>query len=358
MVSQTIISHDPSNLIMEHETAVSCVHGRHGNRLRISSVFYLAHHEAPHSSTTLSKLVESESIVIEVSSPTTHTRHRRFSLQTLMVVFNNTTLLLAQQAQFAAVYDWFLTIDSEWNIGTLLYAFTRYPAFADTAISLYSVAAHSIPIPVCHLLLNVFPWMFLFGVVISEVVMIVCVWAMWGRKRWMAISLTVLAVVVAVVAVAWLNQHHSASIYISPEDMPPSVPGCHTKPGGSTTFVDFVALTFLESVFFFLMLSKAIEHSRGHASTFVVECFRYGLLYYMVLTASSITNLVVILRATHEYENLLTSLQRTFHAILRSAYQPRSENSVSTVIGGSVVFRGASGTSMDDVSDGGRISVI
>ncbi|KAF8873948.1 hypothetical protein BD779DRAFT_1568386, partial [Infundibulicybe gibba] len=74
------------------------------------------------------------------------------------------------------IYDWFLTIDSElafiwdpkWNLGTLLYFLTRYPAFIDTAVYLYSksdsmncsrrhashlqgVTGYSIPSPVCNL---------------------------------------------------------------------------------------------------------------------------------------------------------------------------------------------------------------
>ncbi|KAF8867561.1 hypothetical protein BD779DRAFT_136891 [Infundibulicybe gibba] len=123
---------------------------------------------------------------------------------------NSATPLFLQQAQTAvhfdvasvavSVYDWFLTIDSElafiwdpkWNLGTLLYFLTRYPTFIDTAVLLYSAAGYSIPPPVCNIVIVVSYWMFLFGISVAEVIMMTCVWAMWGRGRRMAILLTIL----------------------------------------------------------------------------------------------------------------------------------------------------------------------
>ncbi|KAF8882878.1 hypothetical protein BD779DRAFT_1541983 [Infundibulicybe gibba] len=196
------------------------------------------------------------------------------------------------------VHDWFLTIDSElafiwnakWNLGTFLYILTRYPAFIDTAVYLYGAIGHAIPVPVCGLVMAVSGWMFLFGFGISEVVMAICVWTMWGRTRRMAISLATLALAVTVVAVLGLHKHHSSATYIPLEDLHPNVPGCQTRPGGTrdALFIDFIALASLESVLFILMLSKAVQHSRVRSSTFVLECFRHGLIYYMMLSSKHI----------------------------------------------------------------------
>ncbi|KAF8892302.1 hypothetical protein BD779DRAFT_106400 [Infundibulicybe gibba] len=278
------------------------------------------------------------------------------------------------------IHDWFLTIDSEltfiwnvrWNLGTLLYFFTRYPAFVDTGVYLYSAIGYSISPPVCDLVMAVSCWMFLFGIGVSEVIMMICVWAMWGRRRKMAIFLTILALAAAVAGVLGFRQHHDSATFISPEDMPPDVPGCQNITTGSgvhnSLVSDFISLTLLESILLFLMLSKAIQHSRSRSSTFVLECFRHGLLYYAVLSVLSIANLIIILRAGHEFGNLLTSIQRTFHAILsarmllhlrRSVHQTRGGNTINDgSLGGEIMFRAGSKGSMGNASDRGRVSII
>ncbi|KAF8873952.1 hypothetical protein BD779DRAFT_1568403 [Infundibulicybe gibba] len=216
------------------------------------------------------------------------------------------------------IYDWFLTIDSEltfiwnpkWNLGTLLYFFTRYPTFIDTAVMLYSAAGYSIPPPVCNLAIAVSYWMFLFGIVVAEVIMMICVWAMC-------------------------------------QDIITSA-GTHDK-----TFIDFLALASLEVVLFLLMLSKAVEHSRSHSSAFVIECFRHGLLYYVVLCGGA--------------DDPLLSTQRTFHAILsarmllhlrRSARQTSGTDISSISPGSEMAFRDGPNSMGDGTSDRGRISVI
>ncbi|KAF8869076.1 hypothetical protein BD779DRAFT_796373 [Infundibulicybe gibba] len=276
------------------------------------------------------------------------------------------------------IHDWFLTIDSEltfvwnvrWNLGTLLYFFTRYPPLSTQGFT--CAIGYSISPPVCDLVMAVSCWMFLFGIGVSEVIMMICVWAMWGRRRKMAIFLTILALAATVAGVLGFRQHHDSATFISPEDMPPDVPGCQNITTGSgvhnSLVSDFISLTLLESILLFLMLSKAIQHSRSRSSTFVLECFRHGLLYYAVLSVLSIANLIIILRAGHEFGNLLTSIQRTFHAILsarmllhlrRSVHQTRGGNTINDgSLGGEIMFRAGSKGSMGNASDRGRVSII
>ncbi|KAF8892291.1 hypothetical protein BD779DRAFT_105679 [Infundibulicybe gibba] len=104
----------------------------------------------------------------------------------IMGTSNSVMLPILQQAQTSKyfnvasftflIYDWFLTIDSElafiwnqrWNLGTLLYVLTRYSAFADMGIFLYSAVGYSIPPSVCDIVIDVSTWMFFFGISIAR----------------------------------------------------------------------------------------------------------------------------------------------------------------------------------------------
>ncbi|KAF8892288.1 hypothetical protein BD779DRAFT_105388 [Infundibulicybe gibba] len=291
-----------------------------------------------------------------------------------MSTSNSAMVVLLQQTQtstyfnvasFAVlIHDWFLTVDSEltfvwgprWNLGTLLYFLTRYTAFVDTPIFLYSAVGYSIPPPVCDSIVNVSTWMFLFGISVAELIMMFCVWAMWGRERRMAIGLIVLTLAAVAVGIVGILQNRSSAVYI--DDLPPNIPGCLniTPEVGihDTPFFDFLALTIFECVLFALMLFKAVEHGRRHSSTFVLECFRHGLLYYVVLSALSIINLAITIRGGHESDGFLISTQRTFHAILsarmllhlrRSAHQTRdpTEDTTTIYLDSEVMFQDGSG---------------
>ncbi|KAF8892298.1 hypothetical protein BD779DRAFT_106069 [Infundibulicybe gibba] len=231
------------------------------------------------------------------------------------------------------------------------------------AVFLYSATGHFIPPSVCGLLVDVLGGMFIFGIATAEATMIICVWAMWGRGRKMAIFLTTISLVDIVVAIMGLLQYRSSATYLLPScrNAVVIIRGTH-----NVSFVNFAALTSLEVILFFLMLFKAVEYSRSHSSTFVVECFRHGLLYYVVLTIMSAINIMAILQST-QAPDIVFSIQRTFHAILsarmllhlrRSASQTRGVNTNGTSLASDVMFQDGSNSTGDSVSDRGRLSVV
>ncbi|KAF8890985.1 hypothetical protein BD779DRAFT_1515653, partial [Infundibulicybe gibba] len=117
--------------------------------------------------------------------------------------------------------------------------------------------------------------MLLFGIAVAEVVMIICVWAMWGRGRGMAIFLTVLVLMVAGVSAMGLIKFPAK--YTPPKGPPNTLfQSVHTSTTGGAS-IDFVALTLLQAILFFLVLYKAVEYSRNRSSSFVLECFQHGM---------------------------------------------------------------------------------
>ncbi|KAF8892300.1 hypothetical protein BD779DRAFT_106140 [Infundibulicybe gibba] len=277
------------------------------------------------------------------------------------------------------IYDWLLTIDSElafvwnprWNLGTLLYLLTRYSAFINAAVYLYGTVGYSIPPSVCGVFVSMSAWVLLFVTVVSEVIMVLCAWAMWGGGRRMAIGLTILTLVTTAIAIVGLCQYRSSTTYTSPDGMLPNFPGCQNITHGvgahDTPFLDFLVLAFVEIVLFALMLFKAVKHSRYHSSTFVLECFRHGLLYYAVLGVLSITNLALTAQRSSP-RSLLIFAQGAFHTILstrmmlhlrRLAHQPRCEDTTTrgVSLGSGIIFQSRSRGSIGNASDG-RMSII
>ncbi|KAF8869983.1 hypothetical protein BD779DRAFT_629978 [Infundibulicybe gibba] len=220
-----------------------------------------------------------------------------------------------------------------------------------------------VSLPVRALLWDVTDWMFLFGIAVAEVIMIICVWAMWGRGRRMAILLTALVLVVAGVSIIGLIKFPAT--YTPPKGLPNTLfEGVHISPSGRAS-INFIALGLLQAIFFLLVLYRAMEYSRNRSSSFVLECFQHGLLYYAVLVVLSVTNLAIIL--TRSPYDISLSVQRTFHAILsarmllhlrRSAHQTRGVNTNGTSLASEIVFQHGSGSMGDSMSDRGRLSVI
>ncbi|KAF8869981.1 hypothetical protein BD779DRAFT_1792266 [Infundibulicybe gibba] len=293
------------------------------------------------------------------------------SLQTLEALgyFNAVSIVIL-------IHDWFLTIEYElafiwnpkWNLGTLLYLLTRYPAFVDTAILFYGgvVGYFGILSPPVHALLwDVSTWMTLFGIAVAEVIMIICVWAMWGRGRRMAIFLTIMILIFVGVYTMGLV---ILAKYISLPNTP-SQSIVITASGGAS--IDFIALTLLEVILFFLVLSKAVQYRRNRSSRFVCKFFQHGLLYYVVLVGEHITGpglitanvLLLVLSVanlailfSHGPYDISLSIQRTFHAILsarmllhlrRSAYQTSGVNTNSTSLVSEIVFQHGSSSTGD-----------
>ncbi|KAF8887348.1 hypothetical protein BD779DRAFT_1672799 [Infundibulicybe gibba] len=189
------------------------------------------------------------------------------------------------------IYDWFLTIDLEltlvwkapWNLGTLLYILARYPTFIEMLPQLYRMLAIS-------------------GVV-AEVLVMVCVWAIWGKTRKMAIFLIILIIGAVATATVGLRSDQSSETHIAPGILPPNIPGCQVIPQGthSMIYMDFLAVVILESVLLSLVLFKAVQHSRNYSSaSFVSECFRHGLLYYVVLDGEFIIGARVLSQAVSD----------------------------------------------------------
>ncbi|KAF8887326.1 hypothetical protein BD779DRAFT_514431 [Infundibulicybe gibba] len=151
----------------------------------------------------------------------------------------------------------------------------------------YRNAGYSIAIPLCKNLTSISSWMFLFGGGFSEAMMIIFVWAMWGKTRGLAVFFVVLTIGALIASAIALHSYQDSEIYVTPADLPSNIPGCQVITQGlhGKIYILFLVITIVESVLLSLMFYKAVEHSRGSPSAFVSECVRHGALLVALVHA-------------------------------------------------------------------------
>ncbi|KAL4261440.1 DUF6533 domain-containing protein [Pleurotus pulmonarius] len=222
------------------------------------------------------------------------------------------------------VYDYLLTFADEvryvygapWNFGKILFYFTRYPVFVDTALTLHHQVGYSLSVQECITLFKITGWMIIIGIVIAEVIMTLRVWALWGRTRNFAIFLSILSVATVAGGGVAFFKFHSSQSFIAMDDINPAIPGCFPDDGNNVVFVSFTVLMGYETIIFILTLIKAIQHFRHGSNSFVTTFFQDGIVYFAALLIVSFANVIILLTEPNEYANMLTSIQRALHSIL------------------------------------------
>ncbi|KAL0949006.1 hypothetical protein HGRIS_009105 [Hohenbuehelia grisea] len=222
------------------------------------------------------------------------------------------------------LYDYILTFGDEltlvwgepWSLGKALFVLTRYPAFVDIGMTLYHNIAFSVTVAQCILLYEITGWMFIAGMVIAELILLIRVWALWGRTKRIAALLAIVSVVGIIITAITFSRFHTAQTFILMDDIAPSIPGCFSTGGTDIVFVGYLILMSFEILILVLMLIKGVQHFRHLSSSFLVTFYQDGIMYYAFLLGISIINVVVLLTGPPEYANLLTTLQRTLHSLL------------------------------------------
>ncbi|KAJ8501523.1 hypothetical protein ONZ45_g12112 [Pleurotus djamor] len=104
-------------------------------------------------------------------------------------------------------YDYLLTVSDEiklvWHkpqkpLGRLLFFMNRYLAFIDVPLSFYNQVAAGLPDAQCQRIDSVAGGMFFVGILVSELIMILRVWILWGQTRIITIILILMVMITAI----------------------------------------------------------------------------------------------------------------------------------------------------------------
>jgi len=221
------------------------------------------------------------------------------------------------------VYDYFLTLSMEaslvwpapWTPTKVLFYITRYLPFIDSITTLYNQLLPNATVHACQVSFQLTGWLFVVGITLAEVILTIRAWAVWGGDRRLTIGLPVFFAVCFIPIYAVLGVFLKSMKFAR---MPfPQLEGCFVTGGSSILSVLWVMLMIYDAGIFLVMLIKGIRTYKVSGNTGLFRViFRDGLLYYMCIFGLSLANVLVVLSLARDLVNLLSSIQRSFHAIL------------------------------------------
>ncbi|KAF4605849.1 hypothetical protein EYR40_004639 [Pleurotus pulmonarius] len=217
------------------------------------------------------------------------------------------TLQGLSQLRQEEVYDYLITFGDEvtfiWaepkSIGTFLYFLARYPAFVDLVLSLYVRITLGLPVQQCVALDHVMGWMFLVGIAVAEIIMIMRVWSLWGRTRFMTIFLSILTVATLIAGVTVLGVSRESLTFVSMRDIAPNISGCYPLGSNGAMSVDYAILMGFEANIVSSLLSRPLPTQIPHYKaqlrgshlinpTSLIDLFiRDGVIYFVGLFGAS-----------------------------------------------------------------------
>ncbi|KAF9066989.1 hypothetical protein BDP27DRAFT_1267914 [Rhodocollybia butyracea] len=199
----------------------------------------------------------------------------------------------------------------------VLYIIQRYMPFIDTiGISFAVIFAKFIEPNTCRILYNTSAWMYITGILLTEVVLTMRTWALWGKDIRLTVSLTIFFVG------SWVPNFYIFHLFLDSQSYIASpIPqiGCVILGGQPILYLCWVILMVYEAVILILMLIPGLAYFRsGNWSTVTTVVYRDGITYYLFLFGLSATNLLTVLLLPHDLQNLFISYQRVMQTMLTS----------------------------------------
>ncbi|KAE9392240.1 hypothetical protein BT96DRAFT_979524 [Gymnopus androsaceus JB14] len=213
------------------------------------------------------------------------------------------------------VYDWMLMFPAElevvWSAKlrplNVIYIIQRYLPFVDTIGVLYVVVfAKPIDPDTCRTLYDMSGWMYIIGIALTEVILTMRTWALWGQNIKLTIGLPIFFLCCWVPNFYIMQRFLDTQTYMASPF--PNQVGCVILGGQPVLFLCWIILMIYEA----------------------------GITYYIYLFVLSIVNVVVILSLSHDLENLFSPPQRviqtllTSRAILHMRSQSRKQSQLSS----------------------------
>ncbi|KAJ7176268.1 hypothetical protein C8R43DRAFT_1230422 [Mycena crocata] len=205
------------------------------------------------------------------------------------------------------VYDWICTLDREishvwarpWSMGTLFFALNRYLPFIDIFIGLTAKLTRISP-ENCLMRFKIIGCLTVFGVYLSEVILMLRTFALWERNRSVLMMLSILAACTAV-PTAVFTQLELASL----EYVPTNHVGCKLAKASPIIIYAYLMLMVSETTIAVLTAVKAYRDLRRSRQPWLVQLYQDGMLFYVYLLGISIANILVPTLAPAMFSNWL-----------------------------------------------------
>lgn len=229
-------------------------------------------------------------------------------------------------------YDYLLMLPTEvqyvwqvkWGVGKVLYLLSRYPLLLVSLVELHRITSHVASEKECRVLYSLIYHTMAFATMISEIILIIRVWALWQRRIWVIVvlgSILIAGMITAAIlaegalrGVAVISNYRVVSL---------SYPAClNVSKGRRMSIILYIIIMVNGTAAFLLMVIDGIRsrrylrHGSVQNSSMMYTFYKDGLLYFAALLATSIINTTVSLTQPLEYANLLLSAQTSLHSVL------------------------------------------
>uniref|UniRef100_A0A0W0FE00 DUF6533 domain-containing protein n=1 Tax=Moniliophthora roreri TaxID=221103 RepID=A0A0W0FE00_MONRR len=227
---------------------------------------------------------------------------------------------------FLLVYDVILNVNlelrhiwgSKWSLLNVLYIIQRYIPFFDTAVMvLHHQFATGLSPRYCSINYRISGWCFIGGIVVSELVLTLRLWAVWRRSTPIAIGLAIFFLGCWVPCFVLLNQFLKSMTFAVPPL--PHFRGCFISGGSHILYMCWVLMMIYDTGTLIMIIIPGIRAYRlGGSSELLNAVYRDGVIYYAFIFLVSVINVIVIVTLPPDLVHLLSSFERVLHSILTS----------------------------------------
>ncbi|KDR72804.1 hypothetical protein GALMADRAFT_158479 [Galerina marginata CBS 339.88] len=238
-------------------------------------------------------------------------------------------LLIWLASYSLVIYDYICTIEQEvkyiwscpWTMGLAFFYLNRYLPFLEVILFSQLAFNSSVTLRECRVIIPLHIWLTTIGLTISQTIMILRTYAIWGRRRlifWILAPMAAASFSFVLALTGWKTFHPVGTFVVptgSQQVQCQLSAAAYNKQSSIGLLVAYLLALIAEAVITILTAIKAREHVQKASPTWVIRLYRDGFLYCACLLTISAINAILPLVAPSSLKIIFFPLQRTLHSI-------------------------------------------
>ncbi|EJD44302.1 hypothetical protein AURDEDRAFT_114356 [Auricularia subglabra TFB-10046 SS5] len=221
------------------------------------------------------------------------------------------------------IYDFVITIGDEmeliwpsgFSVTEVLYYAARYTAWLEVIEEL-AFWYGNLDRRRCQVFGGYHAFSVVFGMVMSQSLIIVRTWAIWNGKRSIKIAFILFCsaclAICAYLSVEWMN---NTTFYVTGE-LSPVLRGCAISNPYIYVYVGWIMFCCSDMTLLALTAVRCWQHLQPGSARLTVSLYRDAFAIFFIVLMLAIANLVVTLTAAEHYQVLLYGVERMLYTIL------------------------------------------
>ncbi|KAF5321137.1 hypothetical protein D9619_001688 [Psilocybe cf. subviscida] len=238
------------------------------------------------------------------------------------------------------VWDYIITFDlevqyiwkSRWTTVKMVYLIQRYLPFFDSCyLELYRQLAHHLSVGECRVLPFIAGALWNVGIIFSEILLGMRVWAVWNRNKYIGIGLVISGVILFSASGVGMYYYANSLKYLDFSLLGLDLPGCMVISAGEASIISWSALMVWNAITLVVIVIPGwTAYRSGTVSELTILIYRDGAYYYLYLFLFSALNIVFTTTLQPSLRIMVTLLERTLHSMLASRVLLHMREQVAT----------------------------